>query len=76
MKVKNQPNNYNHKFGGRACDPKKPISFDPNRTYLENAFQDFLNRGGKITIIKEPEGSQTKDIFGFPSADDWLRGEV
>lgn len=40
----------------RKEKPKKG-AFKPNRAYIEKAVSDFLNRGGKITVIEPNEES-------------------
>ena len=62
----------NWKKGRRA---KKSVSFNPNRKFINNAVDEFLKKGGKITKIEmDEEAYQAFIRMRDAAADDFLRG--
>ncbi len=61
----------------RRVSRKKSISFKPSRKLIENAMEEYLNRGGKITKL-EPK-TNSEDILNiknsFLEVDEFLTGE-
>ncbi len=56
---------------------RKTVSFNPNRQYVSESVQEFLNKGGKITRIKSIERSYTDFVAltdSQASVDDFLMG--
>lgn len=57
---------------------KRGVSFRPNRNFIEGAVEDFLNQGGKITVLsvdttEEKNTALTNDL-DF-SADQFLNDQ-
>ncbi len=62
---------------GRRRFNKKSVIFNPNRNYVQNAVEEFLDNGGKITKIELDESSY-KDFMALKDAisvDRFLAGE-
>ncbi len=53
-------------------------SFNPNREYLEQAVEDYMNKGGKITRIVEVDDADYEQLATHREyvspADDFLLG--
>lgn len=56
---------------------KGSVSFNPDRTYVASAVEDFLNNGGKIEVLKADEESFKAALTrseGSLDADEFLLG--
>ena len=62
----------NWRRGRRA---KKSVSFNPNRTFVKSAVEDFLKKGGTIKKIEIDEEAYKAFIKILDAAaDDFLKG--
>ncbi len=65
------------RIGRRRRFSKKSVKFNPNRNYVQNAVEEYLNKGGEITKIELDESSY-KDFLALKDAasvDRFLAGE-
>jgi len=57
---------------------RKKVAFNPNSSYIKNAVEDFLKKGGSIKRIEPDEESFRRSLLikeGSGLADDFLKGD-
>ncbi len=62
---------------GRRRFNKRSVRFNPNRKFIQNAVEEYLDKGGKITKIEPDEKSykESLSMTGPSSVDQFLTEE-